>query len=130
MIERMYSAGVSGYVLKSAAKEEIIAAIRKVFSGGSYYSEEISTILLSDHSPTLSLAAKGLTRREKQVLTHIASGFSNAEIAEMLSLSIDTIKTHRKNLMRKLNIKNTAGLVKYVLKNSGRLVSGDASVPV
>jgi DNA-binding CsgD family transcriptional regulator len=63
-----------------------------------------------------------LTRREKEILLLIANGLTNNEIAEKLFLSSETIKTHRKNMMRKLELSNTAGLVKYAVENSQTLL--------
>lgn len=119
-IERMYSAGIAGYLLKSAGKEEILDAIEKVFSGEQYFSAEVTTAILNRNTnKQATITSSELTRREKEILALIASGMTNPEIAEKLFLSIDTIKTHRKNMMRKLEVNNTAGLVKYALENNG-----------
>jgi DNA-binding NarL/FixJ family response regulator len=115
-IERMYSAGISGYLLKSAGKEEIIEAIERVFDGQSYFSPDVAAAMLKNNSSDkTSITSSELTRREREILGHIASGLTNPEIAEKLYLSVDTIKTHRKNMMRKLDVNNTAGLVKYAM---------------
>ncbi|MCA1761588.1 MAG: response regulator [Cryomorphaceae bacterium] len=119
-IERMYDAGVSGYLLKSAGKEEIITAIEKVYGGETYFSSEVAVAMLSKPGgKKTTITASSLTRREKEILGLIASGMTNPEIAEKLFLSTDTIKTHRKNMMRKLNVNNTAALVKFALENKG-----------
>lgn len=119
-IERMHSAGIAGYLLKSAGKEEIIEAIEKVHSGEKYFSSEVTAALLSaSGNKQAAITSSELTRREKEILGLIASGMTNPEIADKLCLSTDTIKTHRKNMMRKLDVNNTAGLVKYALENSG-----------
>lgn len=117
--ERMYSAGIAGYLLKSAGKEEIIEAIEKVYEGEQYFSADLTTALINKKtSHQTSITARELTRREKEILGMIASGLTNAEIADQLFLSIDTIKTHRKNMMRKIDVNNTAGLVKYAIEHS------------
>ncbi len=117
--ERMYSAGISGYLLKSAGKQEIIEAIEKVYEGEQYFSADLTTALINKKtSHQTSITARELTRREKEILGMIASGLTNAEIADQLFLSIDTVKTHRKNMMRKIDVNNTAGLVKYALEHS------------
>ena len=106
--------GASGYLLKNAYKEEITAAIRDVAKGKTYLSNEVvSTLKNAAHedSPVL-------TRRENEILRLIASGLTNPEIAEKLFLSLSTIDTHRKSLMRKLNIKNTALLVRYAFEHN------------
>jgi len=115
-IERLYSAGISGYLFKSAGKDEIISAIEKVANGEKYYSSEVTTAILNRESNKLAtITSSELTRREREILQLIASGLSNPGIAEKLFLSTDTIKTHRKNIMRKLDVNNTAQLVKYAL---------------
>lgn len=107
-------------MLKSAGKEEIIEAIEKVHSGEQYFSSEVTAALLSaSGNKQAAITSSELTRREKEILGLIASGMTNPEIADQLCLSTDTIKTHRKNMMRKLDVNNTAGLVKYALENSG-----------
>jgi len=117
-IERMFRTGISGYLLKNAGKEEIIEAIKKIHAGERYFSEEITSAIFSKQSDqSSSVTISDLTKREREVLSHIASGKSNAQIAETLFLSEDTVKTHRKNMMRKLNVNNTASLVKYALEN-------------
>jgi len=118
-IERMYSTGISGYLLKSAGKNEIIEAIEKVNAGGKYFSSEVTTSILNrPGNNSTTITSSELTRREKEILSMIAHGMSNPNIAEKLCLSIDTIKTHRKNMMRKLDVNNTASLVKYALSRS------------
>lgn len=115
-VEKMFALGVSGYLLKSAGKEEIIQAIEKVNDGGQYFSSEIMTSLLTQNTKkSTSITTSELTKREKEILGHIAGGMTNPEIAKKLFLSVDTIKTHRKNMMRKLNVNNTAGLVKHAI---------------
>jgi len=115
-IEKLYSTGISGYLLKSAGKDEIISAIEKVANGEKYYSAEVTTAILNRESNKLAtITSSELTRREREILQLISSGLSNPAIAEKLFLSTDTIKTHRKNIMRKLDVNNTAQLVKYAL---------------
>lgn len=117
-IEKMYAAGVSGYLLKSSGKEDIVAAIEKVFQGGKYFSDEVTAAILNKDNNIKGSKASELTKREKEIVAHIAAGLSNPEIAKKLFLSNDTVKTHRKNIMRKLDVNNTASLVKYAMDNS------------
>jgi DNA-binding NarL/FixJ family response regulator len=112
----MYSTGISGYLLKNAGKDEIIEAIEKVAAGDQFFSSDVATAMLTKKDDGLtSITLSELTRREKEILGLIAAGMTNPEIAEKLFLSVDTIKTHRKNMMRKLDVNNVAGLVKYAL---------------
>lgn len=111
--------GAKGYILKNTGKDEVITAIRSVAKGDSYFSKEVSSILVEQlHKPrTIKKRTDGipLTAREIEVLQLIAQEFSNPEIARKLFISIRTVDTHRRNLLEKLGLKNTAGLVKYAI---------------
>lgn len=117
-IEKMYAAGVAGYLLKSTGKEEIVNAIKKVYLGGKYFSQEVMSAVIKKENSATNNQSFHLTKREKEIITLIYFGFSNPSMAEKLFLSIDTIKTHRKNIMRKLELNNTADLVKFAIDNS------------
>lgn len=104
-------AGAAGYVLKDASSKEIIAAIRAVAAGGSYYSAPLTVALASGGSePPL------LTEREREVLILVAQGNSNKRIAQQLDVSVRTVETHRLNLRKKLGIETPAGLIRYALQ--------------
>lgn len=117
-VERLLHLGVAGYVLKNTQMDELVQALRQVHAGQTYFSPEVLQILADR-------AARGdqqdlrdlLTRRELEVLRLIACEYQNPAIAEALFLSPETVKTHRKNLLRKLNVSNTAGLVKFALQH-------------
>lgn len=106
-IQKMMDNGASGYVLKNATQEEITEAIGTVIKGKTYLSEEASHTLRKDETSNIVL-----TRREKEVLGLIAEGMTNIEIAQKLFISVTTVDTHRKNLLAKLEAKNTASLVR------------------
>ena len=106
-IQKMMDNGASGYVLKNATQEEITEAIGTVIKGKTYLSEEASHTLRKDEASNIVL-----TRREKEVLGLIAEGMTNIEIAQKLFISVTTVDTHRKNLLAKLEAKNTASLVR------------------
>jgi DNA-binding NarL/FixJ family response regulator len=110
-IEKMMENGASGYLLKNAVGDEIMEAIEAVLTGEKYFSNDVSTLLevKSQNYPTI-------TRREKEVLTLIAEGLTNPQIAEKTFVSVTTIETHRKNLLMKLEAKNTAELVRLAFK--------------
>ena len=113
-ITRMLEAGASGYLLKNASREELEEALLKAFRGKIYLSDEATQVITSssgsaDHVPLL-------TSREKEVLALIAEGFTNAEIAKMLYISPLTVDSHRKNLLAKFGVKNTAAMVKYAME--------------
>ena len=120
-IVKALEAGASGYLLKDAGSTEMINAIRTVFGGATYYSQQVSNILVQHITqgtqPKASREDVSLTPREIEVLKLIAEEFSNPEIAEKLFISIRTVDTHRRNLLEKLAVKNTAGLVRYAMKH-------------
>lgn len=106
LVKQMIATGALGYVLKNASDVEIEEAILKVMAGKKYLSDDIAESLQHADSNFI------LTRRELEVLHYIADGFTNPEIAEKLFISPLTVDSHRKNLIVKLNAKNTAMLVK------------------
>lgn len=107
-IQKMIDNGASGYLLKNATREEIINAITTVTKGKNYLSAEAALAL---RKPPES-AAPVITRREKEVLELIAQGMTNNEIAQQLFISATTVDTHRKNLLAKFSLKNTAALIR------------------
>jgi DNA-binding NarL/FixJ family response regulator len=126
-VYQMLRAGASGYVLKSAGKKEIFAAIESSLSGERFFSPGISKLIIEGFikrdkeqlqaQEQLQMHSKQqLTKREIEVLQYIAQGFTNRKIAEALFLSIRTINTHRTNLMQKLDIHDTARLVRYAIE--------------
>ena len=120
-ILKMLEAGATGYILKNAGKEEMLTAIISVASGDSYFSREVSSRLIEYlNKPQISIKNTDkeipLTNREIEILKLIAQEYSNPEIAEELFISIRTVDTHRRNLIEKLGVKNTAGLVKFAIR--------------
>ena len=122
-IIKMLEAGASGYLLKNAGREELLAAIHAVAKGNSYFSQKVSATLLQaitrqKENPEKKKPAieTPLSDREIEVLRLITQEYSNGEIAEKLFISIRTVDTHRRNLLEKLQVKNTVGLVKYAIE--------------
>lgn len=109
LLRRAMAAGVQGYVLKDDAFEDLLTAVRTVANGGSYLSTRIAH--LARQAPE-----RNLTRREREILTMVVDGHTNRQIAEKLGLSVKTVDTHRTNMMNKLDIHNTADLVRYAMK--------------
>lgn len=114
--------GAAGYVIKDAGKTEMLSAIRAVASGGSFFGKQVSHILMNHLSRrTVEAPSKKdevmLTKRELEVLKFIAAEYSNQEIAGKLFISVRTVDTHRRNLLEKLKLKNTASLVRYAIKS-------------
>lgn len=115
-ISRMIANGASGYLIKSASAEEITEAIETALKGRLYLSLEMEHVL-QPSSITSSNILPALTRREKEVLQLIAEGFTNNQIAEKLFISPLTVDSHRKNLLTKLNVNNTATLIKLAIQH-------------
>lgn len=118
VIKRMLKAGASGYLVKSASHEELIKAIDTVVRGESYYSQEVlDTMTQSITSDEEDLHENVvLSSREKEVLRFVAKEFTNQEIADKIGISLRTVETHKRNLIKKLRVKNVVGLVRFALE--------------
>ncbi|MEN9569232.1 MAG: hypothetical protein RL172_463 [Bacteroidota bacterium] len=114
-VKKMLQLGVAGYLLKDASPEVIVQSIETVYEGGQYIQEEVKHQLISSLSP-INNSRQIITRREKEILQLIVDEMTNQEIADMLYLSLRTVENHRNNLLQKLNVKNTAGLVKVAIQ--------------
>jgi len=114
-IKTLHDLGVNGYLLKNSNRSDLLAAIRKVAEGGSYFSSELISSIIHRNQELANDDVVSITRREREILALITQEYNNGAIAEMLHISIETVNSHRKNLLRKLNVKNTAGLVKYAI---------------
>lgn len=117
-INKMIKNGVDGYILKNTGKQELLNAISSVMNGGRYFSSEVINSLTAGSTvpktPKTSDFIQKLTRREKEILKLIVEEMTTEEIGEKLFISASTVVSHRKSLLRKLNAKNTAGLVRKV----------------
>jgi DNA-binding NarL/FixJ family response regulator len=112
----MIENGASGYLIKSASAEEIAEAIATVLRGKIYLSVSMEHVLRPlSFMPSDDLPA--LTKREKEILAHIAEGLTNNQIAEKLFISPLTVDSHRKNLLTKLNVNNTASLIRFAMEH-------------
>jgi two-component system, NarL family, response regulator NreC len=122
-IHKLSKYNIQGYVLKNASLDELMQALKVVQDGGSFFSKDIHIgDRDEDFRNTITIEDKQideiLSRRELEVLRLICKEYSNAEIAEKLFLSVSTVETHRKNLIAKLGVNNTVGLVKFALRNN------------
>jgi DNA-binding NarL/FixJ family response regulator len=115
-IKKMMENGASGYILKNSSKEELIEAIHAVHGGSIYFSGEVGQAL-KDYQKSSTNVVPVLTGREKEILGLIAEGYTNPQIAEKIFLSQFTVDSHRKNLLAKLNVKNTATLIKFAVEH-------------
>lgn len=115
--------GVSGFILKEEAGEEVIKAILQVVEGNAYLSPQVSSILINDFrtkegfSDNDQKRLTNLTSQERQILQLIAEGHKTKDIAELLFISIQTVRSHRKKIMAKLDIHHVAGLTQYAITN-------------
>lgn len=114
VINKMRDNGASGFLLKDASKQEIVTAIREVGKGREYVSFSVAEAL-KRRAPADDLPV--LTKREKEILGLIAEGLTNQEIASSLFLNSTTIDSHRKNMLTKFKVKNTAALIKIAISN-------------
>lgn len=115
--------GAFGYLLKDTSEEELHGALQTIARGEKYFNSAVSNIIINGYLQKKTGAAKpkhkeSISIKEKQVLRHIVDGLSSREIADKLSLSIRTIDNHRANMMKKLQVKNAAELVKLALEKN------------
>jgi len=121
-IHKLVKYDIQGYLLKNASMDELRNALHTIAAGEKYFSKEINILdTEQDFRNTITIEDKKveeiLSKREIEILTLICKEYSNSEIAEKLFLSVSTVETHRKNLIAKLGVNNTVGLVKFALKN-------------
>ncbi|NWF98246.1 MAG: response regulator transcription factor [Nitrospirae bacterium] len=105
-----------GYVIKDNAFEDLLYAIKSVRAGGKFISPSVSNKLINVGAPAESLQIV-LTEREKQILSLIASGLTNRQIADKLFISMKTVETHRNRILQKLGVHTTADMVRYAIKS-------------
>ncbi len=120
-VRQALKAGARGYLLKDSEDLDLIKAVKAIRGGGSFFSPPVSKVVLSGY---LGDKADGdaedsvarLTDREREVLQLIAEGKTNKEVAHCLSVSVNTVETHRKHIMEKLDLHNTAELVRFAIR--------------
>lgn len=119
-IYRILHAGASGYILKKAPTQELVSAIQAVFQGDAFLCPSVAKQVLDDYLKQAKAQEEvdheELTKRELELLGLIAEGKTNKEIANLLSISIHTVQTHRLNLMKKLDVHDTTQLVRYAIR--------------
>lgn len=109
-------AGAAGYMLKSRAGKDLVEAILEVAAGRSYLGSDVSQALVKAYRAQQGATAPGLSSREQQVLQLVAQGKSTKEVASVLGISVKTASAHRSNLMKKLDVHETASLVRYAIR--------------
>lgn len=121
-LKKLLKQDIQGYVLKNAPVAELELALQTVLAGGKYFSKDVGSLTDSDeYRNTVTIEAQQisriLTEREMEILQLICREMSNQQIAQKLFLSVGTVDTHRKNIIQKLGVTNTVGLVRYALKS-------------
>jgi two-component system invasion response regulator UvrY len=113
---KMIQKGAMGYVTKNSSREEMFKAITEIQAGRRYICEEIKNILSEQviNGEDQQSGLNALSQREIEIINFIKKGFSSKEIAESLDISVKTVEVHRYNILKKLNLKNSAALVNYI----------------
>ncbi|MBL4594294.1 MAG: response regulator transcription factor [Flavobacteriales bacterium] len=117
-ITSMLKAGALGYILKESGTSELVSAIKSVASGQKYYSNEVSVTMINALMNGERSTSSVLSERETEVLGHIAEGSTNKEVGEKLNISGRTVETHRRNILGKLELRNTAEMIRYAIENN------------
>ncbi|WP_210251244.1 response regulator transcription factor [Bosea sp. F3-2] len=117
LVREVLEAGAKGFLLKSDAKKFLIAAVESLAAHKPFFTGKVSEALLATYLSSGKSSDTLLTAREKSVVQLIAEGQTNKKIAEVLSVSLKTVETHRATAMRKLNVDTTAALIRYAIRN-------------
>jgi two-component system, NarL family, response regulator NreC len=119
-IKEMLEAGAHGYLLKDCSYKELVGAIKTVYKGNKYLMAEVTKVVVDDllfHNGDTADADKELTKRELEVFKLYANGLSTRDISEKLFISVKTTGTHKQNILKKLDLKTTADMIKYGIKH-------------
>ena len=113
LIRNIISAGAKGYLLKNSGQEELVLAMKEVLKGKNYYDQRVMEILINspEKSKIKSNFLPSISRREKEILRLVIKEYTTKEIADKLFISFGTVESHRRNIISKLGVRNTAGLV-------------------
>ncbi len=121
LITELMEMGVNGYLLKTIEKKELVQAIHDIAEGKDYFTSDVTRALLKPQSKPAPLQAspvfRDLSEREKEIISLVAAGMSNKEIGEKLFISHRTVDTHRTNIMKKLEVNNVAGVIRFAFQN-------------
>lgn len=122
LVKKFTDMGAMGFLIKNTDQDELLLAIKRVIGGGKYFSSSLTMNMIGGSVASRSTVfydahKASLTEREIEILKLIAEGFSNKEIGDKLFISHRTVDTHRTNLMKKLEVNNIAGLIRYAIKS-------------
>jgi two-component system response regulator NreC len=117
MLKKAVSKGVDGYLLKNEVLENIIDAVKKIHAGNRVYSEALKNFIIDDYTSILEnqSAENSLTQREREILSRVAKGSTNKQIADELTISVRTVEAHRSRIMNKLGLKKVQDLVRFAI---------------
>jgi two-component system invasion response regulator UvrY len=116
-VQKIIRLGAAGYVTKNSPIEEMFAAVVSIYNNQRFICEEIRQLLAAQVTGDDTQVAKLLSLREMEVIDHLKQGHSSTEIGKILNLSKKTVEVHRYNIMKKLNVKNTAALINHMNTN-------------
>lgn len=117
VMKKLYSMGAKGYLLKNSPKEHVINAIEAVMAGGIYMNQaHLSSLITTNSSAKQTVHIPKLSRREQEILNLIADEKTTKEIADELHIAFGTVETHRRNMLNKFKVKNTAGLIRAAMQ--------------
>ncbi|WP_420551625.1 response regulator [Tenacibaculum aiptasiae] len=119
LVTRLIKQEIRGYLLKNIVQEELFIALEEIYKGNTYFVKEIAD-KKTESERRIRVNKNNITelsKREKEILLLIVEEYTTQEIADKMFISVNTVNTHRRNLLSKLNVKNTAGLVKYAYEN-------------
>ncbi|VFB05296.1 MULTISPECIES: response regulator transcription factor [Chryseobacterium] len=121
-IRKLFNKGIKCYLDKNSPYEELVKSISTLLNDDTYVCDHVKEMMINyisheeeKHDPHVR---ESLTKRELEILKHICNGLSSKDISEKLFISINTVETHRKRILMKLNVKNSVGVVKYALENN------------
>ena len=122
LIRQVLDAGARGYVLKSDAERDLISAVEAVCSGGTYFTQKVSDVILDfylNRSTVLQeeVPDQRLTKRHREIVQLLAEGKSSKEVADILKMTVKTAETHRAHIMKRMGFHSVADLVRYALRN-------------
>ena len=121
MVESMFRNGAKAYLLKSCSRDELVDAVKGVYKGNEYLDENLRNDFVQYLSKPIKKSTHSgpsISKREKEVLQLISEEMTTTEIAGKLFISVTTVETHRKNMLKKLGVRNTAGLMRYAFEHS------------
>ena len=113
-VKKLLKLGAQGYVTKNSPQQEMFEAIEEVMKGNRYICSEVKTILSEQAFDEENSGANSLSNRELEIIKFIKDGLSSKEISAALNISLKTVEVHRHNILKKLNLKNSAALVNYI----------------